>query len=386
MEVILKYIYIIFFFGFNLLYSERAIIICPVADAFKDYLVNQDFEYAPEKNKKLCLRFHQLLFNETVKVLKEKNNQILCKFDSLFYFDQKNNIKSRLWINKNNLIYLKDIKKDNLDAIPKPYRYKNKIYTDNILTLIEPFYEFKTGKTYSAGTRFVRANKDKENFYSIFLLDNKLNKVISYVNKDISIVDYKDSKNIFLKTLSNFCKNKEDVIPYLWGGCSYVDRFKSNNFYLKSLNYLNNKVWARDDLKNSVKTGFECSSLILRIAQIAGMPYFAKNSKAIKKTLRPLKLNEKLENGDILWYKGHVLVISDIDKNLIVESVGYSLYYGKLHEVHINKVFKNVNSYKDLLSLYFNKKGLLRLNKFAKVVKLIPKFLILKLDSIYKIK
>lgn len=381
----MKYIYIIIFyiFNFSFLISNTAVIINPVADAFENYLDNHDFDYAPEDNKRLCLRFHQLLFNEVIKVIKEVNNQVYCKFDSLFYFDKKNNLKNSLWINKSDLIYLKDIKKDSLDAVPKPYKYNNKVYKDNILTLIEPFYDIITKKHYSAGTRFVRAGKDNKNFYSIFLLDNNLNKIISYVNKDLAIVEYKNSINIFLKVLHNFSNNKSKIIPYLWGGCSYIDRFKDNDFYLKKLDSFGNKVWSRNNLKNSVKTGFECSSLILRAAQIAGMPYFAKNSKAIRKSLKPLKLNQKLENGDILWYKGHVLIISNIDKNLIMESVGYQLSYGKLHEVKLNKVFKNINNYKELLNLYFKNNKLIRLNKFGKVTKIIPKFLILKIKSIY---
>lgn len=424
LEVALRYTKILIFFicividnFLTICVNDRtALVIVPVIDAVGESLADKynlysNFEYAPEKGKFACVRLHQFLFNELLTIIKETDKEIFFKFESLFYCDDKKIIRNTFWVPKeylkDKIVYLREINKDNFDAIPKSYINTKSLYefeknniskvnTHNILTLISPWYDIVTNKTYSAGTRFVRVNKydyfkNKAGFYAIKLLDKNLNKVISYVNKDLAIINYGTGKksqiNLFLEILQSFIGDSRSIIPYVWGGCSYINRFTNNNFYIKEIdqNGINNKAWSRVNISDTkvAKTGFECSSLILRAAQIAGMPYFAKNSEAIVKTLKPLKLGQKVESGDILWYKGHVLVISDINKNLIMESVGYPLYYGKLHQLELNKVFKDINNYKELLDIYLKNGQLRRLNKFGKIVKTIPKFLILKLDSLY---
>ncbi len=397
---------IIFSYNNNFNNFNNAVIVAPVVDVSGESLSDKydlysKFEYAPESGKFSCLRLHQLLFNELIRVIKETDKEVFCEFSSLFYYDDNDNIRNTFWLPKHHIKYLDNIDKKDLKAIPKPYRLNhgsNQVYNYNILTLKAPWQDLITNKVYSAGTRFVRAikydKKEYSDFYSVFLLDDNLKKTVSYVSKKLAVVNYgydiNSSINLFLSVLQQFIyDNNKSIIPYLWGGCSYIDRFESNLFYLKKFHYLGykNKAWTRFGIhpNNYIKTGLECSSVILRAAQIAGLPYFAKNSQAIYNTLEPIKQTEKIENGDILWYPGHVLIVSDVDKNLIIESVGYPLYYGKLHELKLNQIFKDINNYAELLSIYLNKGSIKRLNQFGQVFKKINNFSILKFDSILKL-
>ncbi len=387
--------------------NSKAVIIVPVVDAVNQSLIKENeinqvsinknvidlynsLEYAPERGRNACLRTHQLLFNEVVIVRKEFKSEVQCELNSLFYYDERDILRQDFWVPKSALKYFKDIKEIDIKAIPFPYRLENAIvYKKNILTLIFPWHDVLTKKTYSSGTRFIRnLDCDTKNYYSIFLLDSNLGKVISYVDKSLAIVeypnDYETSIDLFMDILKRFLNKDDLVIPYLWGGCSYIDRLDESNFKLKIINQFGQlvKVWTREIDKRPL-TGFECSSLILRVAQIVGMPYFCKNTATLSKTLRPLIKGEYIEKGDLIWYEGHVLIVSDVDKNLLIESVGYPLGYGKLHEINISKIFKDVKDYKELLNLYLRKEKLQRIDKIGKVYRYIDNFLILKFKSIW---
>src|SRR5205814_4688733 len=106
----------------------------------------------------------------------------------------------------------------------------------------------------------------------------------------------------------------------------------------------------------SPKNGFDCSGVILRAAQIAGIPYFCKNTTTIAQCLTPLKSEQQLREGDLILIKGHVMIVSDITKNLLIEARSYGHGYGKLHEISIDQVFEGIETYKDLCDAYYEKK------------------------------
>jgi hypothetical protein len=117
---------------------------------------------------------------------------------------------------------------------------------------------------------------------------------------------------------------------------------------------------------------------------LAGIPYFYKNSLTIAKHLAPLNKKETISEGDIIWLPGHVMVVSSLKDNLLVEARHYSHGYGKVHEIPLSHQFKNINSYEQLAAHFFNKKPLQRLDKSGKVVQVLPDFKILKLASVWR--
>ena len=68
--------------------------------------------------------------------------------------------------------------------------------------------------------------------------------------------------------------------------------------------------------------GFDCSGMILCAAQIAGLPYFFKNTDTLLGNLKPLRPTEELEAGDLVFYSGHVLVVSDLKEEFTYRSSG----------------------------------------------------------------
>jgi hypothetical protein len=146
-----------------------------------------------------------------------------------------------------------------------------------------------------------------------------------------------------------------------------------------------NGIFTREELPtNKPQPGLDCAGLIARAAHLAGIPYFYKNSLTIAKHLAPLNKKETISEGDIIWLPGHVMVVSSLKDNLLVEARHYSHGYGKVHEIPLSHQFKNINSYEQLAAHFFNKKPLQRLDKSGKVVQVLPDFKILKLASVWR--
>ena len=143
-----------------------------------------------------------------------------------------------------------------------------------------------------------------------------------------------------------------------------------------------NTFWSRPDYDTTIKNGFDCSNLILRAAQISQIPYFFKNTTTLKKNLKTISPNEKLEAGDLIWVPGHVIVVADLDKNTIIESRSYSHGYGKIQEIPLNEEFKNINTFEDLLKHFFDNKKIKRIDKNKKTIADLKNYKILKLRSI----
>jgi hypothetical protein len=122
--------------------------------------------------------------------------------------------------------------------------------------------------------------------------------------------------------------------------------------------------------------------MILCAAQIAGLPYYCKNSHVIAKTLRPLNSGEKIEEGDIIWYSGHVMVVSDAKKNLVIEAIGYDSGYGRVHEISIDRVFQGIHNFDGLRPCHFKNKFTRRLRQDGSAWRSIYHLKILKLSSI----
>lgn len=389
--------------------ENQAVVIVPVADVISEPFfrvrlnksINKTVEqlyknlpFAPQPDKYACLRLHQLLFNEVVIVKRILNNEVECQAYNFFYYDDKNKARNTFWLQKKNIVYLKDLikKKIDLNIIPPVYTKDNLKYykTNKILTLIKPWYDTITKKYYSAGTRFMRiANKDTKNSYAVKFLDfNNFKQITAFIEKKYCLVDYPKTLESSLKLFINILKswtNNKSIIPYVWGGCSYIKTYNKNIFYKKSDKIDNKTVyfWMRPKIIESPYSGCECSSLILRIAQIVGMPYFYKNTSTLSKCLKTLAKKEELKNGDLIWYEGHVLIVSDVKKNLATEAVGYQFGYGKVHELHISKIFAKIKNYKDLINAYHEHKPLQRLNIAGLTKRKIPKFKLFKIRSIW---
>lgn len=384
--------------------EEQAITIVPVADLCtqslsKIYNTNDNIEnlyknmpFAEDKGYYSCPRVHQLLFNEQVVIKQEKGEEVECEVPNIFFRTENGNVIRRFWTLKKNIKKLKSLKEEgfDLDLFPQPYVDKKGtiLINNTILTLVLPWYDPVTGQHYSAGTRFKRyKSKDNKNYYAIKIVDfKKYKNRVSYVPKKIAYINYSKNKDLccksFIKVLKGWANCGDDFVPYVTGGCSFIKTYKKDNYNKQEKVINGNKIsyWNRPD-KTTPRTGMDCSCLVARAAQICGIPYYYKNTTTLAYYLKPLKLCDKLEEGDLIWYIGHVLVVSDLKNNKVLESTGYPFGYGKVHEKDLIKVFKDVKDYKELLERYHKGKPLVRLNNKGEAARDIYKFTLFKMKS-----
>lgn len=390
--------------------AQQGLIVVPVAD-----LVGQSFSTLCSPNKIIttykniplsgksgvwaCPRIMQALFNETVTILEAHKDEV-CIAIPHFYFQTKQNNKkySTYWTMKSNLIPLETIKQYGIDTkkIPQAIRYAQadiETVSENIVTLIHPFYDAFTDQTYSAGTRFVINNESlpDPDYYSVFIFDPKIKiiRTIKIPHKKSLLHRRHTEKqkiNLFLQILKRWIGKSTRFIPYVWGGCSFVQHCTDNKFLVKT-DIVGKKIiefFQYPEIKTWPKTGFDCAGVVARAAQIAGIPYFYKNTFTLSKNMATLKPEEKIEPGDLIWIPGHVMIVSDIDKNLLIEARAYGHGYGKLQEIPIAHEFAGITTYNQLINHFFTHQKLDRLDKDGKKIQQIKNFKILKLISVWQ--
>lgn len=339
-----------------------------------------------------CPRIHQLLFNEIVKVLSETLKEVLIEVPNVFY-QKKGSLskKNIFWTLKSNLISLNKLKKLKIDItqFPKPVNFKDTSSNQDqkIVTLISPFYNKITKKKYSAGTRFVFKG-ETTNDYIVYLFDaNNLKFITTEIPKNQVLLNTSESQETkisnFIKLLKNWAEsNNGCFIPYVWGGSSICDVCCDKSFQIVNKKIKNKKLnyFELPTFKHKIKTGCDCSGLILRAAQISQIPFYFKNTITITQNLDTLQSNDTINNGDLIWIPGHIIAIVDIENNFCVEASDYSKGYGRIQKIELNKMFKNINNFADLKEYFLIKQKLKRMNSQGEIISEIP-FKILKLKS-----
>ncbi len=368
----------------------------PLADIFKYEEIERqydEFPSAPDKGYYSCLRIHQLKYNEvvTVKSAPYGRAEVECEVSNLFYLDRRGKKRRNFSLLKKHLMPLSELeKKIDSSTIPQPIDMKKTAaeYNAAILTLVMPWLDEKTKTWYSAGTRFVRCpENDTVASYAFYLTDYaNFSTYKGYVPKKKAIVAYPKTaekmRALFLKILKSWANSVQGFIPYVFGGTSFTTRYKRDEFSLVFGRRAGRRVsyWQRYPNNEMPAAGFDCSGMLLTAAQIAGIPYFLKNTWTLTEDCgRPLKKNDKLEQGDLIWYFGHVMVVSDIKKNMLIEAVGYEAGYGKMHELPVSRVFTGIKTYAELVQAYHTKRSLKRLNSKGEPYRSIKRLKILKL-------
>lgn len=105
-------------------------------------------------------------------------------------------------------------------------------------------------------------------------------------------------------------------------------------------------MWRRP---NNPQHGFDCSGLVLRAAQIAGFNYFCKNTTTIGLELS--ECDNPLEEGDLILVKGHVMVITNLQNNTLIDAFSYSNSYGCVREIALSDAFEGLTTYDELYAL-----------------------------------
>lgn len=378
--------------------KDLAVVCIPVADATASSRENaagkqkiekiyQSLPYATQ-DKSPCLRAHQLLFNEVVKIKDSNAEEVLCEIYNAFYDNEEKSRINTFWTLKKNIKFLKNLSLAARATIPGMYS-KDLVTVSglkNSAVIIEPWHDKVTRRTYSAGTIFKRLPAfDKKNLLAISLINpHSAKAVVTYIEKKNVKTHYPRENNRAIKqflSILNQWMDAEGIIPYVWGGCSYTKRLTNDNFYSVERNQNIHYERYQD---SKPYTGFDCSGLILRAAQICGMPYFFKNTKTLTKYIKSISEGGKINPGDLIVVPGHVLIVNSLEDNSVIEAKGYDAGYGKLHEIKLGDVFKDVQNFDQLLNAYWNQLPIYGLNKNGEVTKEYKKFKILKLSSIWE--
>lgn len=306
-----------------------------------------------------CHRSHQALFNEIFTILEERGSFVKIACNKIKYNDSIKQNDNSFWTQKNNLKPIKILKTHVLKTIPHP------VYGhEPTIVLVYPW------KHFSVGTRFKHQKEhDTVREYAISYADFEQNNIrYDYIPKKIALketqLNAKEMRHLFITTIENLIHgisiyNPDNIIPYVWGGNSFVTP------YLEFEKIEQDGVWHRLG-KNDPYTGYDCSGLVMRMAQIAGLNFPWKTTVVIEKKQKPLKDTDTLECGDLIWMPGHVMIISNIEKNELIEARGYKSGHGYVHKAKLNQIFENIQTYNDLLTSYYNAKKIRLKNKEGK--------------------
>jgi hypothetical protein len=337
-----------------------------------------------------CPRVHQLLFNQRINVIEEKYHEAKIEIPDIFY--QLKGSPERyatFWIKKKSFVYLDDLKKRAIDTsiIPPAHTINDQVIPQKtILTLIEPHSDQKSGIHFCVGTRFIETKipSDQKGFKSVSMLNPKTSSVHTLLipaHKLLSVAGKTTEEKIavFVTLLKKWAHQKQGFIPYVWGGCSIRKYCTMNFFYKKSAR--NGFEWYKRFDTGYPHTGVDCAGMILLAAQIAELPFYLKNSTTIKQNLKPVKNYHDMRIGDIIWIPGHVMVIVDVKNAQIVEARHYTHGYGKVHQMPLKRIFKNIYSFKDLMHSLEKDEPLNRLDSKGLSVQKINECVVLSLRS-----
>jgi hypothetical protein len=359
-----------------------------------------------------CPRVHQLLFNEVVEVVQERGEEILVRIPNAYHLYHKENSSNLIpdinlplskknvplnsfWTLKKNVLPLASvgINKDDLLKIPPSISFTSKrTQFENVITLAMPFTDPQTGISYSAGTRFVKTAEqptDKALIRAYAFNSTTNNFKTIEIPQELCITqshNHKERIRQFVSLIKQWANLDSGYIPYVWGGSSFIHTSNQESHEIElCVNNVETSFFAIPQFDFTPKPGLDCSGIINRAAQICGIPFYLRLSSSIATMLEELQPHEQLEGGDIIWKPFHVFIVSDIEKNLIIESRGHGNGEGRVHEIALHKVFKDIYTYDDLVHAFHNKSTIYRLDKNGEILSDVPEFKLLKLASAWKI-
>lgn len=356
---------------------KRAVFIRPVADLFIDQLSTAypsrerggislkslyvQMPASGQEGKSNLNRVGQALFNNVVRVCAIEGEEVLVAISDFFIEFPGNVIHTRYWTHKSNLLFFSELDpaKISEDIFPLPLApdHPERLIDFSVVVLIASWRDEETKLLYSPGTRFVRSPKeDTENEWGVRFYQPGTRARIrtTQIPKSQATLCDKFSPQKqqmeFVQLLRAWAHPAGGgFIPYVWGGMSMGTSLEKDCIN-KETRAPYGTVYTRAGMKHS-NIGFDCSGLILRAAQVARIPFYYRNTTTIASHLAVLKPHTKLEVGDLIMHPGHILVVTDLEKNLMVHAKGYGLGYAKVEEVEIGKYFEGVQTFDQLYKL-----------------------------------
>ncbi len=330
----------------------------------KEPVIEMSTSFPPPYNQpaspdlKKCSRAHQGLFNEIVEIIEVQDDfcKIACPKLAYGIDGLTRQILNTFWINNKDVIMLNDLDSSITSMIPHPLYAR-----EPTIVLIYPWQQF------SVGTRFKHLPVyDIDDSYAIAYLDFENNQIkynvvprsdgLPEINLTLSA-----ARHLFVTLINNLVdrvalSEPGHVIPYVWGGSSFLFGYSHDDFFN------DDGAWQRNG-SNGLYAGYDCSEFVMRMAQIAGICFPWKTTSAMEKSLHAFSDEDVIEEGDLIWIPGHVMIISNCTKNEIIQSRSYSSGYGCVYRCAVSECLADINSLSELHEWYKQKKKIRLKNK-----------------------
>ncbi len=328
---------------------------------------------SPETKK--CHRDHQGLINEQVSIVETNGDAVKIKFDGLIYdFDNSTHEPiNTFWTYSKYLATLEYLKNNNLlSALPHP-----DYGAEPTIVLIYPWNNF------SVSTRFKHVpENDTQDGYAIVRIDYTNNTIATdMVPHNCARIETKpenaqQARQIFVDVINTFLDRvaRDGVVPFVWGGSSFMRPYSAQDKF-----YLKDGLWHREGSENKIYYGYDASEFVWRMAQIAGINFPYKTTWTMEQSLHPLTANGVLEDSDLIWAQGSIMIVSSIERNEVVIAHGYTSGHGCVHQLKLSESFQGINTYADLVADYHAGKPLVMLDKNGQVIRTCETFKLLKL-------
>lgn len=348
----------------------------PINDFFSTKPIEKAYMQLPHGETRGTLnspRIAQLLFNQPVIIREQRGKEIKIEIPYLTYSSGKHS-HFTYWTLAHNITPLTN---ENKAYIP--------LNKNNIFILRYPVT--LKGITYSAGTQFVQLKKQKHKTQIYIYNTATKNAEKIWIKNSLGITppkDFKDKQQLLVQLCKEWAHQNKGITPYVFGGLSIGKPLQKDVFTKRHATYTkrtSSTFFVREN-SSSPHFGIDCSRIFTRAAQMVDIPLHATNTKELKRVLQPLKRGEDIENGDIIIWNGHVAMVSDVKKGLLVEARSYESGYGKVHEIPYQKELKGITSTKKLVDAHFSKSRITRLNKDGEKIHFIYDLEILKLSSL----
>lgn len=321
--------------------------------------------YAPE-SKNSCLRTFQGLFGERVLVTNDipsSDGYVCVEMTHCIFADNARGKQSLYyWARRDDLIFEDELLLHERAYFPQPISHEDESSVDveGVVTLAKPWTCAQTGVTYSVGTRFISHSCSAPGRHKtiIFFEPHKKILIVAEVPKRLLVnhgdhLPLHEKRKAFVKLLREWSKNRDGVIPYVWGGASCISRATDENFSVMTDIVDGQKVsyWQHGDVKSD-PDGFDCSALVLRAAQACGIPYFCRTACTASAILAPFVAGDTVSRGDLFVTAGHNHIFVAIGGDMIVEAAGYTSGFACVHAIKVKDRFLNAKNYDDLVRLF----------------------------------
>ena len=323
-------------------------------------------------------RVHQVVFHQTVLVKKEVGHEVYVEIPNLICKPSKLKSGENLtgWMQKKDLVYLENLNSSATQYFPDKEGVL-KAHNQTLAFLKSPYYVKELGLTLSATTHCTVAKRNYNSLLCYIYHPQKKRFFLTKIPKSIAQIPPSNKSqqlDLFFHLIHSWSHPKKGFVPYVLGGAS-ITTYQTGNFIKIPIRVGKHLIKTATGLPcyyfdrkfpTPYKSGLDCSTLIYLAARCANLPYYSKNTTAVTTMLPRITKNTPLKKGDIIFFPGHVMIISNLNPLKIIQSRAYASGHGKVTEDLAKDLFLTIKTAQDLKNAFLQKKPLIFKNSKGK--------------------